>query len=84
MKYNLKKVNLYNKPSMFGKWWKWSERCDRCGNVVGRGEVLSNKEPDFSEIDLCYDCIRFFMRNNIRYNDVNEYIKREKNNNDIV
>lgn len=75
MKYNLRKVNLRNKPSMFGKWWKWDEKCDRCGSVIERGEVLTNKEPDLSEIDLCCDCMRYFMMNNIRYKDVRKYLK---------
>lgn len=70
MKYNLRKVDLHNKPKMFGKWWSWNAKCDYCGEDINMCSVLRNYQPDFSEKDFCLSCMMYFIKNGITYEDV--------------
>ena len=47
--------------------YSWDETCDKCGCVISGKETSSSKEPDITEADFCFNCIRYFTHNNISY-----------------
>lgn len=77
MKFNIIKCNASGKQSDRGKWWKWNEICDRCGNSIFDDSMLHSKEPDTTEADFCSECFKSFISQNISYQDAKMKYKRE-------
>ncbi len=67
MKTKIQKCNFKGKESTNGRWWKWIETCDKCGAIVQDYRTLSSEEPDPSEVDYCYDCLRYLIKNKVKF-----------------
>lgn len=50
-----------------GMWWRWIEICDRCGSVIRNHNTRSTNEPNKEEVDFCVNCLKYFLDNNISY-----------------
>lgn len=60
-----------------GIWWSHIETCDRCGKTIFDHRWKQTKEPDTQEADFCIDCLRYFLDNNIPYEDAKKQYKTE-------
>lgn len=60
-----------------GMWWKWTESCDRCGGVIREYNVRSTNKPNKEEADFCVNCLKYFLDNNIPYENAKEQYKKE-------
>lgn len=55
------KYNIQMKNDM----WEWKEKCDRCGDDVFPGVMVSAIEPDISDKDICDSCAAILLVNSI-------------------
>lgn len=55
-----------------GMWWRWIETCDRCGSVIRNHNTQSTNEPNTEEADFCVNCFKYFLDNNIPYENIKE------------
>lgn len=58
-------------------WWKWTESCDRCGGVIRDYNMRSTDKPNKEEADFCVNCLKYFLDNNIPYENAKEQYKKE-------
>lgn len=63
MKNHIKQENM---------WWKWIESCDRCGSIIREYNVRSTNKPNTEEADFCVNCLKYFLDNNIPYENIKE------------
>lgn len=56
-------------------WWKWIETCDRCGCIIRDYNMRSTDKPNTEEVDFCINCLKYFLDNNIPYENVKEQYK---------
>lgn len=71
MKYNITKKRTEYKTLT---WYGYDYKCDRCGKDVKEGSIgfQCSKEPDFTETDLCPDCIRELLDTKIPYEEIHK------------
>lgn len=55
-----------------GMWWRWIETCDRCGSVTRNHNTRSTNKPNTEEVDFCVNCLKYFLDNNIPYENIKE------------
>lgn len=65
MKTKIQKCNLQGAEAINGQWWKWIEICDRCGALIQDYRVTDSEEPDPTEVDYCYDCLCYLIKNKV-------------------
>ena len=69
MKSNIIRCDFSGDESLNGTWWRWHETCDKCGRSTGTGHYIHSSEPGTEEADFCLECLKYFLRNNIKYED---------------
>jgi hypothetical protein len=58
------------------QWWRYLEICDKCGQVVQDENWEHSCPPDESQADFCLECMRFFLDNNIDYDEARDLYKK--------
>lgn len=58
MKSNIKRINYDGTPNPNGNWWCWHEVCDICGADCNKDDWQTMTEPDTTEKDYCYNCLK--------------------------
>lgn len=66
MKKNVYRIGYDGSPMEHGIWWVWEEICDRCGVQIF-DESVHHSCFEENEVDFCPECLKYFMDNNITY-----------------
>lgn len=77
---NLHRVNYNGTPNKNGNWYVWKEICDKCGKLIYDENIQHSSDKDAidSKVNLCSECIRYLMDNNIPHEQaVKMYGKRQ-------
>ncbi len=78
MKINMHRVDGNGNSTPNGKWWVWTETCDKCGKLIWDENTQCSCPYDESEVDFCVNCMRELMDKDISYEQASAMYGKSK------
>lgn len=78
MKINIQRINYNGVKDEKGKWWTWTEICDRCGKeIYNNNDYMCMEKPNSNELDFCTECYKYLLNNKIPYKEAEKMYKNK-------